>query len=156
MQPYSFQSTYSLRSPTLRFNLQVPQSHLSIHRLLAEPDKKSWNRASALWCLSIHRLLAEPDNVSGGYSSIMSYFNPQAPCGAQPLSLFIRQKQKAFQSTGSLRSPTWRIWSRKFWSFWLSIHRLLAEPDVSPVHDTHTEHKFQSTGSLRSPTMTRW
>ena len=101
-------------------------------------------------------------------------FNPQAPCGARQKSPKTRAFSYVFQSTGSLRSPTWKMADTSV-QYQLSIHRLLAEPDSTPlsyhigenlsIHrllaepDTAADitsrlpKSFQSTGSLRSPTL---
>ena len=79
--PFNPQAPCGARLASLKAKLT--RKKLSIHRLLAEPDyiiSKLYDGDN----LSIHRLLAEPDN--------------------NMLSIIV--SRAAFQSTGSLRSPT--------------------------------------------------
>ena len=117
-----------LAEPDIIIPFSTEAEILSIHRLLAEPDSIEYPYAPAT-DLSIHRLLAEPDATQAALLFERQPFNPQAPCGARRRIELAKTASKIFQSTGSLRSPTGADKLLKDVRS-LSIHRLLAEPDV--------------------------
>ena len=78
--------------------------------------------------ISIHGLRMEPDLTTAASAFIMSYFNPRAPYGARQSGKRQWVTLRAFQSTGSVWSPT---------LYGVNLPKLVI---------------FQSTGSVWSPT----
>ena len=145
-----FQKRTPAQEQTNKELQEQPTWCISIHRLLAEPDARGFT-AQAMANISIRRLLAEPDApfsrslrtifwnfnpqvprgarlISALLISVSFYFNPQAPRGARRFMFSMACLSDIFQSTGSSRSPTKPIRIR-FFRRYISIHRLLAEPD---------------------------
>ena len=147
-----FQSTHSLRSATIRPSLFRHLNFVSIHALLAECDRTTKRNTKTKRKVSIHALLAECD----------------------PHGTFSGNRAIVFQSTHSLRSATYSMYTGACHEYDVSIHALLAECDSSTgeqpgqrkvsIHALLAEcdkaiydyatffHMFQSTHSLRSAT----
>ena len=79
----AFQSTHSLRSATLWYEVVCRSPWVSIHALLAECDDSGLSILDD--CLS---------------------FNPRTPCGVRPVAPALEDLDMMFQSTHSLRSAT--------------------------------------------------
>ena len=77
-----FQKRTPAQEQTNKELQEQPTWCISIHRLLAEPDR--FFSARFLSCvISIHRLLAEPDCTGREFRVRFRNFNPQAPRGAR-------------------------------------------------------------------------
>ena len=80
---FAFQSAGSVWSPTRSSCVSTPSVSVSIHGLRVEPD---WSLCAPMW--------------------IDCNFNPRAPYGARHLRRSRDVGKRAFQSTGSVWSPT--------------------------------------------------
>ena len=148
-----FQSTGSLRSPTLFVFSQLFLCNLSIHRLLAEPDNYLRNlKLLKMIFQSTGSLRSPTTSLPPFWSPFLPFqstgslrspthdllprfsrfdtFNPQAPCGARQMALRHQSYPSASFNPqapcGARLKPP-----RAMPPINLSIHRLLAEPDSS-------------------------
>ena len=170
---FTFQSTHSLRSATVRTCLSLPNicGFQSTHSLRSATIG---NRPGSLVPqVSIHALLAECDIFRSPLLSDARSFNPRTPCGVRQGTCQTRPQPAGFQSTHSLRSAT-LVLRFKPPEPPVSIHALLAECDYrlpgrlprtvgfNPRTPCGVRHdfsladflilSFQSTHSLRSAT----
>ena len=148
-----FQSTGSVWSPTIwfkllclagkHFNPRAPygarpiegegerEEDISIHGLRMEPDALAAERCSSGMHFNPRAPYGARQYRANGSSSTI-HFNPRAPYGARLGMAQTSGAAKAFQSTGSVWSPTW-LTCGLFSGFGISIHGLRVEPDSKPA-----------------------